>query len=183
MGKQENAGGGGWIVPEDDEPVDLMPTGPGESEIVVTPESADLEVVRRALLTGDVTLEVDPALIARQIVEQIITAPDVEAAFREAPVWHANEFIGREFILRGVRWLPSSFEGGPAVFAAASAVDTTTGEVGILTTSAYKQMAKLYVLARDGGFPVKVLNTQSERPTAGGFWPMDFSLVAEPPEA
>jgi len=153
------------------------------TEIVVTPESAELSMVLKALLEGGIEIEIDPAQVARQIVEQIVTAPSIEAAFAERPVWHATEFLNRVFKLRGVKWLPSSFEGGPAVFAAVDAVDTTTGELGIFTTSAYKQLAKLYVLARDGGFPRLVLNKQSDRPTAAGFWPMDFENVPETSES
>lgn len=155
----------------------------GTDEIIVTEGSTDLETIKAALLTGEITLEVDPAVIARQIVEQIIMAPSVEAAFKERPVWHAAAVTGQSFELRDVRWFPSSFDNGPALFAAVDAVSLETGEVGIFTTSAFKQLAKLYVLARDGAFPRKVTNTTTLRATAGGFYPLDFEDVLETAEA
>lgn len=148
--------------------------------IVEVEGSEELDLVRKALLEGDITLEVDPEAIARQIVEQIITAPSVDAAFHERPVWHANESIGRRYVLRGVRWLPSNVAGGPALFAAVDVVDLDTGEVGIMTTSGFKQLAKLYVLDSRKGFPRTVENTQSMRPTAAGYYPLDFVDVEQP---
>jgi hypothetical protein len=159
-----------------------------EPEVIVTTDEAgeepnELDIVKSALLTGDITLEVDPAAIARRIVEEILEAENVDAAFHERPIWHANECAGSTFELRSVKWFPSGYEQGASVFAAASVVNVDTGEVGVLTTSAYKQLAKLYVLARDHAFPRRVRVTTAIRPTAGGYYPLDFEDAPAPKEA
>ncbi len=143
----------------------------------------DLALVRSALLDAGVTLEVDPDAIAREIVERIIGADEGLDAFRKTVVWHADETYGRSFELRGVRWFPSSLENGPRVFATVDAVDLSTGERGLLTTSAYKQLAQLFVAARDKLWPLRVMNVQADRPTAAGYYPLEFELIEQAPEA
>lgn len=157
----------------------------GENETTVEVEGeelGDLALVRNALLRGELVTEVDPEATARRIVEEIVNASTADEAMAERPVWGAAESVGSAFLLRGVRWYPSSLEQGPKVFAAVDVVNADTGEAGILTTSAYKQLAKLFVLAREDAFPRHVRVVTSTRPTAGGYWPLDFEDVPAAPE-
>lgn len=137
-------------------------------------EITDLDVVTEALFGGELTVEVDPEAVAHEIVRRILAANSADAAMRELPVWHAKEVVGAALELRSVRWYPSTVANGPRVFAAVEAVDLNTGEIGVFTTSAYKQLAKLVVLTREKAFPRQVRNTTTSRPTAAGFYPLDF---------
>jgi hypothetical protein len=145
-------------------------------------ERADLEAFRRALLTGEIEVEVDPEAIARRIMAEIIDAPSVEDAFSNPTIVSARDAIGQAYELRGINVHASSFDSG-GVFVSVDAVDLATGERVILNTSAAKMLAKLYVLERDHAWPVKVRVVQALRPTASGYYPLDFELVAEQPEA
>lgn len=142
-------------------------------------EQEELAAFRQALLTGELEVDIDPAVVMRRIAEGIMDAPDLAAAFKEPNLWAAKDQTGTPYELRRLNLHASRFEGGAPVFASVDAVDLTTGEVGVLNTSAVKHLAKLYVMARDHAFPVKVRITQSIRPTAGGFYPLDFELIEE----
>jgi len=142
-------------------------------------EQEELAAFKSALLTGVLEVDIDPAVVMRRIAEQIVESPDLEAAFRELPLWAAKDSVGSSYELRRLNLHASSFEGGSAVFGSVDAVDLTTGEVGVLNTGSVKHLAKLYVMARDHAFPVRVRITQSIRPTAGGFYPLDFELLEE----
>ncbi len=142
-------------------------------------EQEELAAFKEALLTGRLEVEVDPAVVMRRIAEQIMESPDLEAAFRDLPLWAAKESVGSAFELRRLNLHASSFEGGSPVFASVDAVDLNTGEVGVLNTGSTKHLAKLYVMQREHAFPVKVRITQALRPSAGGFYPLDFELLSE----
>ncbi len=142
-------------------------------------EQEELAQFRQALLTGELEVDIDPAVVMRRIAEQIMAAPDLEAAFAEPNLWAAKDSVGQAYELRRLNLHASRFEGGTPVFASVDAIDLTTGEIGVLNTSAVKHLAKLYVMARDHAFPVRVRITQAFRPSAGGFYPLDFELIAE----
>ncbi len=142
-------------------------------------EQEELAAFKQALLTGELEVEVDPAVVMRRIAEQIMDSPDLETAFRDLPLWPAKDNVGSQYELRKLNLHASAFEGGSPVFASVDAVDLTTGEVGVLNTGSVKHLAKLYVMARDHAFPVKVRITQALRPSASGFYPLDFELIAE----
>ncbi len=142
-------------------------------------EQEELAAFKSALLTGVLEVDIDPAVVMRRIAEQIVESPDLEAAFRELPLWAAKDSVGSSYELRRLNLHASSFEGGSAVFGSVDAVDLTTGEVGVLNTGSVKHLAKLYVMARDHAFPVRVRITQSLRPSASGFYPLDFELLEE----
>lgn len=149
-------------------------------ELEVRHDEADaLAQFRQALLTGELEVDIDPAVVMARIAERIMDSPDLEAAFKDPPLWSAKDQTGTPYELRRLNLHASRFEGGVPVFASVDAVDLTTGEVGVLNTSAVKHLAKLYVMARDHRFPVKVRITQSIRPSAGGFYPLDFELIEE----
>ncbi len=142
-------------------------------------EQEELAAFKEALLSGVLEVDVDPAVVMRRIAEQIMESPDLEAAFRELPLWPAKDNVGQSYELRRLNLHASSFEGGAPVFASVDAVDLNTGEVGVLNTGSVKHLAKLYVMARDHSFPVRVRITQALRPSASGFYPLDFELLSE----
>jgi hypothetical protein len=139
----------------------------------------ELEAFRKAIATGELEVEVDGAAIGRRIASEIMDSPDLEAAFADKPTWSARDVIGYAFELRGLHLNLSQYDKGSPVYAAVDAVDLNTGEVGVLNTSAAKHLAKLYVMERDHRFPVRVRISQSARPTAAGYYPLDFELVQE----
>jgi hypothetical protein len=143
-------------------------------------ELTDIQLVVRALTSKDVEYETDPGAAEREIIERILSQRSFEAAMKEPEVIHAKEVLGKPFVYRGVRWWPSSFGEGPAVFATCDVVDPTTGEELILTCSGIRVMAKLVRAAVDHRWGwTGVINTV-DRPTAGGFYPM-FLEVELPP--
>ncbi len=149
-----------------------------EGPTAIVEETPDeLAMFRKAIETGELEVEVDGTAIGRRIAGEIMDSPDLEAAFANKPVWSAKDVQGYVFELRGLHLNLSQYDKGSPVYAAVDAVDASTGEVGILNTSAAKHLAKLYVMARDHRFPQLVRVTSSARPTAAGYYPLDFELV------
>lgn len=148
-----------------------------EHPIVEADEADDLAAFRKAIETGELEVQVGPAEVARRIASEIMDSPDLETAFKEGVTWPAQGMIGQVFDLLSLHLNLSSYGGGTPVYASVKAVDVSTGEVGILNTSAAKHLAKLYLMARDHRFPQRVRIVSSPRPTAAGYWPLDFELV------
>jgi hypothetical protein len=135
-------------------------------------EIDDLETVERALLTGEVRVETDPDVISREIVRRILTTEDPESVFAEDSVYHARDLLERPLRVLGVRWFPSSYEGGPSVYAAMDAVLLDTGERVVVTIGAVRALAQLLRAQRDGLLPRDLVIRQTMRPTAAGYYPL-----------
>lgn len=142
-------------------------------------ELDDLATVKAALLDGTLEVEVDPAKMSRAIVERILEAPS-EAVFEPDQVIHARDLLGRPFKVRGVRWFPSSFDEGPAVYAVADSVMLDTGEICVVTLGATRALAQLYRAVKDGLLPIDVRVVEATRPTAAGFYPYHLEAVKQP---
>lgn len=150
---------------------ELTPTG-GERELT------QLDIVTRALTSGNIQLEQDPNEVQREIVERILGAETFEQAMSEPTVWHGRDVLDRELRILGVRWWASQYAEGPAAFATMDVVETSTGEVAVVTSSAIRVMAKLLRAAIEGRFPLVGFLRQADRMTAQGYYPMWLEVTA-----
>jgi len=120
----------------------------------------------------------DANTAAADIVARILAAEDaseVSDAAGGATV-AAADVIGTPFVLKGVRFQPSTVEGpegSPTVYALVEAVDAN-GEPALITTGARTALAQLLKLDQLEAFPTKQAwrFVQADRPTAAGFYPV-----------
>lgn len=160
-----------------DEPETTITNEAGEEEIT------DLELVTKALTTGEITLEVDPDVMSREIVKRILHKLTFDEALTPDDIRHGKEFLNTPFRARSVRWFPSTYEEGPSVYAVVDAVDLTTGEPFLLTIGAANPLAQLVVGVRTGALPADLVIEMATRPTASGFYPLVLRRYEHPKEA
>lgn len=117
-------------------------------------------------------------MAAVDIVKRILDATDASEVSDAAggQTIAAADVLGTPFVLKGVRFNPSTVdgaEGSPTVYALVDAVDAN-GEPVLITTGARTALAQLLKLDELGAFPTKNpwRFTQSDRPTGGGFYPV-----------
>jgi hypothetical protein len=115
--------------------------------------------------------------VAASILDQVLSATSAEELFGATEVAHARDWIGKPFVLRGLKFNESTFNGvGPDVYAVLECVDTD-GVPFVMTCGALKVIAKAWRAGDLGLLPVEVKITEAEKPTSAGFYPMDLELV------
>lgn len=138
------------------------------------------EQVEAAILDGQALPEVESSEdAARGIMEQILTAPDVDsvlATFESAPI---ADYLGIPIEVHGVRWRPSAFTEGAPIFAVIDAVELANGERLTLTTSGRSVMAGLFRLEQLQAFPIALQVVEAKKATAAGYKPLQLKRAAK----
>lgn len=154
-----------------------VPAVRGSSEI------AQLDELERLLVSGERTEVVeDPALMTRQVIEQLLAAESDEELFSSGQAIGWRNLLGLPVELNGFRWRPSSFEEGSNVFFVVFGKRMDNGEPVVLTTGASGILAQLVNLARRGrlvGAVVKMV--EADKPTRSGYKPLRLELVQPAP--
>lgn len=121
----------------------------------------------------------DPADIERRIMADTARAQTPEALFepRVLTSWKANQ--GVPYLVRGVRWNPSTLEGETEAYAVIDAVNMDTGEPTMLQTSSRQSMFTLFLAAHRGWFPLPLMMVASKQ-SARGFTPLHLELANLP---
>ena len=128
-----------------------------DSQSLVVRHSTDiasLNEIEQALRTGVAPeeRERDPEDVAREMIEQLLTAESDEELERpEAEGW--GEFVGVPFEVQSFVWRPSSYEDGQAVFLVVRALDPRDGRLRVLTTGSGQVIAQLVNRAKRGTLP------------------------------
>lgn len=123
------------------------------------------------------TITDDPEEVQRAILERILSAQTVEEAFSRQEAWKARDTLGQVLEVRGVRWLESSFESGPGIFAALDVVKLDTGECGVLTCGGVNVLGQLYKAWQLKALPLRLRFRQVEKATRAGYHPLWLELV------
>lgn len=124
-------------------------------------------------MRGNLVVQVqDPAELARQMMEAIFDAEDVDAILGRNVAIHAQDIVDRPFTLTAVRYMKSRFNEGLPVFAVMDATFLDDGSFGSVTTSARNACAQAAMLWKLDALPCDVAFRRAENPTADGYFPM-----------
>lgn len=156
-------------------------TGPAASTDVATVDDDALTPELAAYVADMEAVQVsDPEEVQRAILNRILTATSLDEVLGRQQIDHARDVLGVPLRVLGVRWMRSDFEGSVGTYAVIDVVRGDTGEHTAVTCGAAGVMGQLYKVAQFKAFPVDVVLTESDRPTANGYRPMWLELVAPP---
>jgi hypothetical protein len=127
------------------------------------------------------SIKEDPDVVARRIMQRTLDAESPEAVFGEVTVLHAKDVVGQPLQFRRVEWRASDFEEGEGLpFFAVCEVADAEGTIQPMTVGAKSIMVKLAKAAAEGWLPLWLKITKAEKPTTGGYYPLDISSVDAP---
>lgn len=122
-------------------------------------------------IKGELVPEIeDPEIVALRIMEGILSSETPEDVLGGTDAVHAQDVLDRPFTLNAIRVMRSRFEGGAGVFLVLEAEMGDDGENSLITCSSRNVMAQAVQLLRLDALPRKVKITQSETPTANGYY-------------
>lgn len=115
---------------------------------------------------------------AENIVAQLLAAETIDDLNAPWEGTSGRKLAGKRLQVRGVTARRSSFEGGTGIFLVADAVDASSGEKAVFTTSAMAVIIQLAQAHKRGMFPLLVEVVVADRPTARGFYPYHLRVLA-----
>ena len=115
---------------------------------------------------------------AENIINQLLAAETIDDLNAPWDGTSGRKLAGKRLRILGITARRSSFDGGTGVFLVCDAVDSGTGERAVFTTSALSCVIQLAQAYRLGMFPLLVEIVVAERPTARGFYPYHFRVLA-----
>lgn len=105
------------------------------------------------------------------IVARILGADTPEATLDMGEPVKAEDLEQVTLNVSGVRWMRSTFDEGPGVYAVIDAVREDTGEAIKATCGSVNVMTQLLKLQTMQAFPQRVKIVKSQRPTQSGYYP------------
>jgi len=105
------------------------------------------------------------------IVARILAAEDATGVLDMGEPIKAEEIEQVELTVYGVRWMRSTFEEGPNVYAVIDCSRGDTGEAVKVTCGSVNVMTQLLKLQTMQAFPQKVKIVKSVKPTSSGYYP------------
>lgn len=127
-----------------------------------------------ALLDARVRMEDDPEAAQRAIMERILSATTPEEVLSDDEVTPAQEMLETPFVLVGVRFLNSTYEGeGLSVYAILDGA-SDQGEKLLISCGARKVIGKAFRLATMGELPRRVMIVEARNATARGYRPLNL---------
>jgi hypothetical protein len=98
----------------------------------------------------------------------------------EGDVTHAEDVLGKPFMLHGVKFNPSTVEGGNQDFPLYAILDVSfNGEKDVMSCGGLNVCVAAYTLATKGWLPRMVKITQREKATRAGFHPLNLVSVED----
>jgi hypothetical protein len=130
----------------------------------------DSEVFQRFLAAADAPgFETDPDQVSLDIIARILNASSVDDVLGGAGAVHARDYLDTPFVLTGVRFNRSAFDGaGPQFYAVLEGADADGVPVAI-TCGAKNVIAQAWKLADMEALPIDLVIKQSSKATASGF--------------
>lgn len=132
---------------------------------------------------------VNPADVARQIADRILSAETVDDvfAFAEAGTKSGEDIIGRPILITELEWMRSGFTDGFGFYALITVIDGkgNTEQVSIGAGNACAQLFRLSrmddkVTGKPALFVTPMTLFKRERATASGYYPLWFRPVSDP---
>lgn len=98
----------------------------------------------------------------------------------EGEVTHAEDVLNKPFMLEGVKFNPSSVEGGSEDFPLYAILNVSWGgEKDVMSCGGLNVCVAAYTLASKGWLPRMVKITKREKATRAGFHPLNLVSAAE----
>lgn len=111
------------------------------------------------------------------IVEQLLTATDMDDLNRPWEATSGKTLAGRRLQVTGVKRRPSAYEGGPEIFLVIDSIDLNSGEALTWTSSALAVIIQLAVAYNRGWLPLVAEVTAARKPTKRGFIPYHLTIT------
>lgn len=160
--------GSGELVPPSDpraaEELDAM-----LAQIVGAEPSA--QEILQAIVGGEDLPEASAQQSQSGIVARILSAGGAEAVLDMGEPTKAEELEQVPLNVTGVRWMRSTFDEGPGVYAVVDATRTDNDEQVKVTCGGVNVMTQLLKLQTMGAFPQNVKIVKATRPTKSGYYP------------
>jgi hypothetical protein len=160
--------GSGELVPPSDpraaEELDAM-----LAQIVGAEPSA--QEILQAIVGGEDLPEASAQQSQSGIVARILGAAGADAVLDMGEPVKAEELEQIPLLVKGVRWMRSTFDEGPGVYAVADAVRIDNEEQVKVTCGGVNVMTQLLKLQTMGVLPQKVKIVKASRPTKSGYYP------------
>lgn len=160
--------GSGELVPPSDpraaEELDAM-----LAQIVGAEPSA--QEILQAIVGGEDLPEASAQQSQSGIVARILGAGGADAVLDMGEPTKAEELEQVPLNVTGVRWMRSTFDEGPGVYAVVDATRTDNDEQVKVTCGGVNVMTQLLKLQTLGAFPQNVKIVKSSRPTKSGYYP------------
>lgn len=116
----------------------------------------------------------DPKAVQEEILGKILAADTIDAVFENVgSLTHSDELLGKPVTILSVKYNRSDYADGLGFYAVAEFVD----ENGVRDNAAIgstNAMAQLFRLDTLEAFPLKMTLTQTQKPTAQGYYPQFF---------
>lgn len=160
--------GSGELVPPSDpraaEELDAM-----LAQIVGAEPSA--QEILQAIVGGEDLPEASAQQSQSGIVARILSAVGADAVLDMGEPTKAEELEQVPLNVTGVRWMRSTFDEGPGVYAVVDATRTDNDEQVKVTCGGVNVMTQLLKLQTMGAFPQNVKIVKATRPTKSGYYP------------
>lgn len=137
---------------------------------IVGKEPSAQEIIQ-AIVGGESLPESTAEQSQAGIVARILAADSPEAALDMGEPVKAEELEQVVLEVSGVRWMRSTFEEGPGVYAVIDAVREDTTEAIKATCGSVNVMTQLLKLQTMQAFPQRVKIVKSQKPTKSGYYP------------
>ena len=127
--------------------------------------------IARFLSAAQTQQVIDPEQAALDMVRRILTAGTPDEVLEGSAAIHAVDVLGQTLTVVGVKWNESDNASGPNFYAVMECVDAE-GEPFAVTCGAISVMAQLFRMDELHAFPVRVAIEEAARPTKSGYKPM-----------
>lgn len=135
------------------------------------------DVIGRIIAAENLAEPPDAEATYRAIIEQILTAPDLETVLTISEAVRLTEIVDRPMRIHGINFNDSDFEQGAAIYVSIRAEMLDDGERIIANTSWQAAMAQLIWIQQRNMFPVDVIARNAKRQNRYGNFPIRFEQV------
>lgn len=160
----------------------MTPTEPKDVQEITDADVADvgaeLATTDEALLAEFLAVveadeaEADSSDATMAIIARTLRASTVEEILRNDQAVSSDDYVGKPFVMREVRFSRSTFEGdGPQFFAIAQCVNQD-GEPFVLTTGAARVLSQAFKLRKAKALPISLVICKAERKSRNGYFPL-----------
>jgi hypothetical protein len=139
-------------------------------EQIVGAEPSAQEILQ-AIVGGEDLPESSAQQSQAGIVARILASEDATGVLDMGEPTKAEDLEQVELDVSGVRWMRSTFDEGPGVYAVIDAVRVDNGEATKVTCGSVNVMTQLLRLQTMAAFPQRVKIVKSSRPTKSGYYP------------
>lgn len=119
----------------------------------------------------------DPLEIQWEIAERTALAQTPDELFGDSGPLGLRNHMNEPFLVKRVRWLPSSMPDGPGFYALVNAVTPDDQRSLVFTTGALSVMIQLARAQQEGWFDKPVMAKESDQPTADGYRPYRLAFA------